>query len=97
MRPTGKLHLGHWTGALENWVALQNEGGYSNYHLIADYHVLTTNLDSSQIYEYSIDMILDWLAAGIDPEAQSNFQAVADKRTPGASFDFFNVDYPAEA
>jgi tryptophanyl-tRNA synthetase len=67
MRPTGKLHLGHWTGALENWVALQNDGGYSNYHLIADYHVLTTNLDSSHIYEYSIEMILDWLAAGIDP------------------------------
>ncbi len=67
MRPTGKLHLGHWAGALENWVALQNEGGYSNFHLIADYHVLTTDLDSSQIYRYSIEMILDWLAAGIDP------------------------------
>jgi tryptophanyl-tRNA synthetase len=67
MRPTGKLHLGHWTGALENWVALQNDGGYSNFHLIADYHVLTTDLDSSHIYEYSIEMILDWLAAGIDP------------------------------
>ncbi len=68
MRPTGKLHLGHWAGALENWVALQNDGGYSNFHLIADYHVLTTNLDSSHIYEYSIEMVLDWLAAGIDPE-----------------------------
>ncbi len=67
MRPTGKLHLGHWAGALENWVTLQDDGGYSNFHLIADYHVLTTNLDSSHIYEYSIDMILDWLAAGIDP------------------------------
>ncbi len=67
MRPTGKLHLGHWTGALENWVTLQNDGGYSNFHLIADYHVLTTDLDSSHIYEYSIEMIVDWLAAGIDP------------------------------
>jgi len=74
MRPTGKLHLGHWTGALENWVALQNDGGYSNFHLIADYHVLTTNLDSSHIYEYSIEMILDWLAAGIDPEHSPIFR-----------------------
>ncbi len=74
MRPTGKLHLGHWAGALENWVALQNEGGYSNLHLIADYHVLTTNLDSSQILEYSIEMILDWLAAGIDPEHSPIFR-----------------------
>ncbi len=74
MRPTGKLHLGHWTGALENWVALQNDGGYSNYHLIADYHVLTTNLDSARIYEYSIEMILDWLAAGIDPDRSPIFR-----------------------
>jgi tryptophanyl-tRNA synthetase len=74
MRPTGKLHLGHWAGALENWVALQNDGGYSNFHLIADYHVLTTNLDSSHIYEYSIEMILDWLAAGIDPERSPIFR-----------------------
>ncbi len=74
MRPTGKLHLGHWTGALENWVALQNDGGYSNFHLIADYHALTTNLDTSHIYEYSIDMVLDWLAAGIDPEHSPVFR-----------------------
>ena len=53
---------------------LQNDGGYSNFHLIADYHVLTTNLDSSQIYEYSIEMILDWLAAGIDPEHSPIFR-----------------------
>ena len=40
MRPTGKLHLGHYVGALENWIKLQNE--YESFHLIADYHVLTT-------------------------------------------------------
>ncbi len=74
MRPTGKLHLGHWTGALENWVSLQNDGGYSNFHLIADYHVLTTNLDSSKIYEYTIEMVLDWLAAGIDPTRSPIFR-----------------------
>lgn len=65
MRPTGKLHLGHLSGALENWVALQGE--YQNYHLIADYHALTTDPDTSQIYQNSIDMVIDWLAVGIDP------------------------------
>ncbi len=65
MRPTGKLHLGHFTGALENWVALQAE--YDNHHLVADYHSLTTNLDTSRIHEHTIDMVIDWLAAGIDP------------------------------
>lgn len=65
MRPTGKLHIGHLVGALENWVTLQNE--YDNFHLIADYHALTTNLDSSELYQNSIDMVIDWLAAGIDP------------------------------
>ncbi|HLP15850.1 MAG TPA: tryptophan--tRNA ligase [Bacteroidota bacterium] len=65
MRPTGKLHLGHLVGALENWVALQNE--YNNYHLIADYHALTTNTDTSHLYAFSLDMVMDWIAAGIDP------------------------------
>lgn len=65
MRPTGKLHIGHYVGALENWVQLQNE--YQNYHLIADYHTLTTNLDTSNIFEDTIDMAIDWIASGIDP------------------------------
>ena len=72
MRPTGKLHLGHLVGALENWVALQEQ--YRNYHLIADYHALTTNLDSSGIYQNSIDMVIDWLAAGIDPARSPIFR-----------------------
>jgi tryptophanyl-tRNA synthetase len=72
MRPTGKLHLGHLVGALENWVALQHE--YDNYHLIADYHALTTNLDSSNIEQNSIDMLIDWLAAGIDPARSPVFR-----------------------
>jgi tryptophanyl-tRNA synthetase len=72
MRPTGKLHLGHLVGALENWVALQND--YNNYHLIADYHALTTDLDSSGIHANSIDMLVDWLAAGIDPEKSPVFR-----------------------
>ena len=72
MRPTGKLHLGHLVGALENWVALQNE--YDNFHLIADYHALTTNLDTSEIHNNSIDMLVDWLSAGIDGEKSPLFR-----------------------
>src|SRR5579862_50725 len=72
MRPTGKLHLGHLVGALENWVALQGE--YENFHLIADYHVLTTNPDTGEIYKNSIDMLIDWLAAGIDPNRSPMFR-----------------------
>ncbi len=72
MRPTGKLHLGHLVGALENWVALQRQ--FQNYHLIADYHALTTNLDSSDIYQNSIEMLMDWLAVGIDPEKSPMFR-----------------------
>ncbi len=72
MRPTGKLHLGHLTGALENWVALQGE--YQNYHLIADYHALTTNPETSDIYTNSIDMLIDWLSAGLDPVKSPMFR-----------------------
>lgn len=73
MRPTGKLHLGHFTGALESWVEQQNmldEHGarvYETCFLIADYHSLTTSLDTSEIYTHTLDMLVDWLAAGIDP------------------------------
>ena len=65
MRPTGKLHIGHYVGALENWIKLQNE--YDSYHLIADYHVLTTDLATDDIYTNTIDMVIDWLATGLDP------------------------------
>ena len=72
MRPTGKLHLGHLVGALENWVSLQGE--YQNYHLVADYHALTTDPDTSAIYQNSLDMVIDWLAAGIDPAISPVFR-----------------------
>ena len=65
MRPTGKLHIGHYVGALENWIKLQNE--YESYHLVADYHVLTTNLKNDDMYDNTIEMIIDWLASGLDP------------------------------
>ncbi len=72
MRPTGKLHIGHYVGALENWIKLQHE--YESYHLVADYHVLTTNPDSSEIYENTLEMVMDWLAAGLDPEITPMFR-----------------------
>ncbi len=72
MRPTGKLHIGHYVGALENWVKLQDE--YQNFHLIADYHVLTTNLDTKDIYENSLQMLIDWLASGLDPKKSPMFR-----------------------
>ncbi len=72
MRPTGKLHIGHYVGALENWIKLQNE--FQNYHLIADYHVLTTSLDTSNIENDSIEMVIDWISSGIDPEKSPIFR-----------------------
>jgi len=72
MRPTGKLHIGHYVGALENWINLQQE--YDNFHLIADYHVLTTNLNSENIYQDSIEMLIDWLAAGLNPDISPMFR-----------------------
>ncbi|HVO75906.1 MAG TPA: tryptophan--tRNA ligase [Ignavibacteriaceae bacterium] len=72
MRPTGKLHIGHYVGALENWVKLQNE--YDSFHLIADYHALTTDLETKDIYQNSIDMLIDWLAAGLDPVKSPMFR-----------------------
>ena len=67
MRPTGRLHLGNYAGALENWVRLQ-DAGWTNFHMVADWHVLTTgHEDTSRLQEHTWDMVLDWLAAGLDP------------------------------
>ncbi len=66
MRPTGRLHIGHYVGALENWIDLQNK--YECYFLIADYHVLTTNLDTKEIFNNTIQMLIDWLSAGLAPK-----------------------------
>lgn len=68
MRPTGRMHLGNYVGALENWVRLQDEG-WRNYHMVADWHMLTTAYeDTSRLQADVFDMVLDWLAAGLDPE-----------------------------
>lgn len=67
MRPTGKLHLGHYLGVLTNWAKLQNE--YECYFAVADLHALTTKYDkTSEFREDIANVVLDWLAAGIDPE-----------------------------
>ena len=72
MRPTGKLHLGNLVGALENWVRLQDD--YENYHLVADWHTLTTDYEHSRdIPENILEMVMDWLACGIDPEKSPVF------------------------
>ncbi len=66
MRPTGKLHLGHWVGALSNWVRLQEE--YQCFFFIADWHALLSEYkDPSRLSEYAFDNLCDWLACGIDP------------------------------
>ncbi len=72
MRPTGRLHLGHYHGVLKNWVKLQEE--YPCLFFVADWHALTTNYDSPQIIEESVwDMLVDWLAAGVDPTQATLF------------------------
>jgi tryptophanyl-tRNA synthetase len=68
MRPTGKLHLGNYMGALANWVKLQDSGQYECYFFIADWHALTSDYaDPSQIAPNTLDVLLDYLAAGLDP------------------------------
>lgn len=66
MRPTGALHLGHYHGVLKNWVHLQAE--YPCFFFVADWHALTTHYESPEMIEAAVwDMLLDWLAAGVDP------------------------------
>jgi tryptophanyl-tRNA synthetase len=72
MRPTGALHLGHYHGALKNWVRLQSE--YPCFYFVADWHALTTHYESSADIEASVwDMVIDWLASGIDPSQATLF------------------------
>ncbi|HWT66408.1 MAG TPA: tryptophan--tRNA ligase, partial [Terracidiphilus sp.] len=74
MRPTGKLHLGNYMGALANWVKLQDSGQYECYFFIADWHALTSDYaDTSRVKLNTVDMVLDWLAAGLDPEKSTIF------------------------
>ena len=72
MRPTGNLHLGHYHGVLKNWVRLQSE--YPCFFFVADWHALTTHYESPDVIEQSVwDMVIDWLAAGVDPNQATLF------------------------
>ncbi len=72
MRPTGRMHIGHYHGALKNWVQLQHQ--YECYFFVADYHALTTHYEgASDIEQFTFDMVIDWLAVGISPGAATVF------------------------
>src|SRR5450631_1025928 len=72
MRPTGPLHLGNFHGALKNWVELQYQ--YECYFFIADWHALTTGYDdTTRLQEYIRDVLIDWLAAGLNPGVATLF------------------------
>ena len=74
MRPTGKVHLGNYMGALANWVKLQDQDQYDCYFFIADWHALTTDYaDPGRLKLNTLDAALDWLAAGLDPEKSTIF------------------------
>src|SRR5580658_3889270 len=72
MRSTGKLHLGNYVGALDKWVRMQDE--YQYFFEVADWHALTTDYaDTSRVKENSLEVAMEWLAAGIDPEKSVMF------------------------
>ena len=75
MRPTGRLHIGHYFGALENWVRLQNDPAYECFYFIADWHALTSDYeDTSGVAQNTIEIMTDYLAAGLDPAKSVIFQ-----------------------
>lgn len=82
MRPTGMLHLGHWEGALKNWITLQEK--YQSYFSIVDWHALTTDYQNPEnINSYIEETLIDWLSVGIDPEksvifVQSSIKEIAE-------------------
>ena len=72
MRPTGRLHLGHYHGVLKNWVRLQEEA--ECFFFVADWHALTTHYEEPTAMDLHVwDMLVDWMASGIDPEKYSGF------------------------
>lgn len=74
MRPTGKLHLGNLHGALVNWVELQNKGDYDCYYFVANWHALTSDYNDTRCLRANIlDMVVDWLAVGLDPQKSTLF------------------------
>ncbi|MGA9773424.1 MAG: tryptophan--tRNA ligase [Blastocatellia bacterium] len=74
MRPTGNMHLGNYEGALKNWIRLQDSGEYDCFYFIADLHALTSDYaDTSAIKQNTLDMVSDWIAAGLDPARSTIF------------------------
>ena len=81
MRPTGKLHLGNYVGALRNWVNLQDD--YDCFFFIADWHALTTDYaDTRMIKQNSLEVMIDYLAAGLDPERACSLSSRMCHSTP---------------
>lgn len=82
MRPTGKLHLGHYLGVIQNWVELQHK--YNSYFFVADWHALTTKYDKTEELKNDVlNVVMDWLASGIDPKistiyVQSHIPEIAE-------------------
>jgi tryptophanyl-tRNA synthetase len=75
MRPTGRLHIGHYFGALQNWVRLQSDPSYECFYFIADWHALTSDYaDTSGVAENTLQIMIDYLAAGLDPAKSVLFQ-----------------------
>jgi len=80
MRPTGKLHLGNLHGALKNWVDLQESGKYDCFYFVADWHAVTSEYSSTEgIKDNAVNMVIDWLSAGLDPKKSTLFVQSAVK------------------
>lgn len=89
MRPTGRLHIGHYFGALSNWLKMQNarlpDGSpeYESFHFVADWHALTTHYaDSSQVASNTLEVAMDWLAVGLDPRTHENVTLFIQSAVP---------------
>jgi len=80
MRPTGKLHLGNLHGALKNWVELQQSGKYDCFYFVADWHAITSEYSSTEgIKDNAVNMVIDWLSVGLDPQKSTLFVQSAVK------------------
>ena len=94
MRPTGKLHIGHYFGALQNWVRLQNDPEYDCFYFIADWHALTSDYaDTSAVAQNTIEIVTDYLAAGLDPKLVAQIARHPD----GFYTNLHNAEFPAGA
>src|SRR5437879_11771380 len=92
MRPTGRLHIGHYFGALQNWVRLQNDPAYECFYFIADWHALTSDYaDTSAVAQNTIEIVTDYLPAGREQQKTNIFpQSLAPE--PAAIQTISNID-----